>query len=64
MTNASGAPTSTGSKAKMPAALAQLDYVLKVNPTNPPAVVTRSYILLKAKQHEQASAILRTAIEL
>ncbi len=46
------------------AALAQLDYVLQVNPTNPPAVVTRSYILLKAKQHEQASAILRTAIEL
>ena len=44
-------------------ALAQLDYVLKVNPTNPPAVVTRSYILLKAKQHEQAGAILRTAIE-
>ena len=44
-------------------ALAQLDYVLKVNPTNPPAVVTRSYILLKAKEHEQASAILRTAIE-
>ena len=44
-------------------ALAQLDYVLKVNPTNPPAVVTRSYILLKAKQYEQASAILRTAIE-
>ena len=45
-------------------ALAQLDYVLQVNPTNPPAVVTRSYILLKAKQHEQAGAILRTAIEL
>ena len=44
-------------------ALAQLDYVLKVNPTNPPAVVTRSYILLKAKQHEQASTILRTAID-
>ncbi len=30
---------------------------------NPPAVVTRSYILLKAKQHEQAGAILRKAIE-
>jgi cellulose synthase operon protein C len=44
-------------------AFAQLDYVLKVNPTNPPAVVTRSFILLKAKQHEQASTILRTAIE-
>jgi cellulose synthase operon protein C len=44
-------------------ALAQLDYVLAINPTNPPAVVTRSYILLKAKQHEQASTILRTAIE-
>ncbi len=48
----------------MPAAVAQLDYVLQVNPTNPAAVVTRSYILLKAKQHDQASAILRKAIEL
>ena len=30
----------------------------------PSAVVTRSYILLKAKQHDQAAAILRSAIEL
>jgi cellulose synthase operon protein C len=45
------------------AAQAQLDYVLKDNPCNPPAVVTRSYIHLKAKQHEQASSILRTALE-
>ena len=46
------------------AAVAQLDYVLQVNPTNTAAVVTRSYIMLKAKQHEQATAILRKAIEL
>ena len=43
------------------AALAQIDYVLKVEPTNPAAVVTRSYILLQAKQHDQAATILRTA---
>jgi predicted Zn-dependent protease len=46
------------------AALAQLDYVLKVNPTSPAAVVTRSYILLKAKEYDQAAAILRTATDL
>src|SRR5262249_58452506 len=47
-----------------PAALAQLDYVLKVEPTNPSAVVTRSFIMLRAKQNEQAAAIIRKAIEL
>jgi predicted Zn-dependent protease len=45
-------------------ALAQLDYVLKVSPANPAAVVTRSYILLKEKKYHQASDILRKAIEL
>ena len=45
-------------------ALAQLDYVLQVNPTNTDAVVTRSYILLKGKQFDQAGAILRNAVEL
>ena len=45
-------------------ALSQLDYVLEVNPTHPWAVVTRSYILLKAKQPDQAAAILRKAISL
>ena len=45
-------------------ALAQLDYVLKVNPTNSAAVVTRSYILLKAKQYDQASEILEKAVAL
>ena len=45
-------------------ALAQLDYVLQTNPTNPSAVVTRSYILLKAKKNDQAAAILRKAIDL
>jgi cellulose synthase operon protein C len=45
-------------------ALAQLDYVLQTSPTNQSAVVTRSYILLKAKKNDQAMAILRKAIEL
>ncbi len=45
------------------AAMAQLDYVLKVDPANPSAVVTRSYILLQDKQPDQAAAVLRTAIE-
>jgi cellulose synthase operon protein C len=46
------------------AALAQLDYVLQVNPANAAAVVTRSYILLQAKEPDQAAAILQKAIEL
>ena len=37
------------------AALAQLDYVLKVNPTNPGAVVTRSFIFLRAKKYDEAA---------
>ncbi len=45
-------------------ALAQIDYVLQVEPTNPSAVVSRSFILLGSKQPEQAAAILRRAIEL
>ena len=45
-------------------ALAQVDYVLRVQPTNPSAVVTRSLILLRSKQHTEAAAILRKAIEL
>ncbi len=45
-------------------ALAQIDYVLEVQPTNPSAVVTRSYILLQDKQPDQAAKVLRTAIEL
>ena len=45
-------------------ALAQLDYVLKVNPTNPAAVVTRSYIFLSAKKYDESARILRRAIEL
>jgi cellulose synthase operon protein C len=45
-------------------ALAQLDTVLETNPTNQSAVVTRSYILLKAKKNDQALAILRKAIDL
>ena len=43
--------------------LAQLDYVLQVNPGCAPAVVTRWYIFLKAKQYDQAAAILKNAIE-
>jgi len=45
------------------AALAQLDYVLKVNPAHPAAVVTRSYIHLKQANHAEARAILRRAID-
>jgi cellulose synthase operon protein C len=45
-------------------ALAQIDYVLKVEPTNPTAVVMRSLILLQAKQQAQAAALIRKAIEL
>ena len=37
--------------------------MLKVEPTNPAAVVTRSYILLEEKQPAESAAILRTAIE-
>ena len=44
--------------------MAQLDYVLKINPTHPTAVVTRAFIMLKAKQHVQATAMLQKAIEL
>lgn len=46
------------------AALAQLDYVLKVNPANPGAVVTRSFIFLKARKFDEATGILRKAIDL
>ncbi len=48
---------------ELDAALAQIDYVLRVQPANPSAVVTRSLILLRAKEHAQAAAILRKAIE-
>ena len=46
------------------AALAQLDYVLKVSPTNPAAVVTRAFIHLRAKEFDQSTAVLRKAIDL
>ncbi len=46
------------------AALAQLDYVLKVNPTNAAGVVTRSYIDMSAKKFDEAAAVLKSAIEL
>jgi tetratricopeptide (TPR) repeat protein len=45
------------------AAEAQLDYVLAINPTHPAAVVTRSYMLLKAKQYDRAAAILKKAMD-
>jgi len=45
-------------------ALSQLDYVLDVNATHPWAVVTRSYVFLKAKQPDRAVAILNKAISL
>src|SRR5207248_8939822 len=46
------------------AALAQLDYVLAVNPKNPGAVVMRSFMFLKAKKFDEATGILHKAIEL
>ncbi len=45
------------------AARAQLDYVLKINPTNAAAVVTRSFLHMGAKQYDQAAGILRQAID-
>lgn len=44
------------------AALAQLDYVIQVDPSHPPAVVSRAYILARAKKYEEASALLSKAI--
>jgi len=45
-------------------ALAQLDYVLKVDPANPAGAVTRAFIHLQAKEHDRAAAVLRGAIDL
>ena len=45
-------------------AVAQLEYVLEINPTHPWAAVTRSYMLLKAKKPDQAVSILKKAISL
>lgn len=44
------------------AALAQLDYVIKNDPAQPPAVVTRAYILATVKKYDEANALLRKAI--
>ncbi|MDG3002996.1 tetratricopeptide repeat protein [Paludisphaera mucosa] len=46
-----------------PAAIAQLDGVLKDNPTNASAVVTRAYLFMRQKQHAQATALLSKAVE-
>src|SRR5271157_4558287 len=46
------------------AALAQLDYVLKVSPTNAAGVVTRSYIDMSDKKYDAAAGVLNRAIEL
>lgn len=45
-------------------ALAQLDYVLKVDPANPAAAVTRAFIHIQAKERDQAAKVLRGAIDL
>lgn len=45
-------------------AVAQLDYVLQVNPAHPSAVLTRAYILWEAKKPADALALLRKAIAL
>ena len=42
---------------------AQLDFVLKTDPTNPSAVVTRAYLLANAKKPAEAVALLRKAID-
>ncbi len=45
------------------AAQAQIDFVLKVEPTNPSAVVTRSYILIEENRAKEAASVLRGAID-
>jgi predicted Zn-dependent protease len=45
-------------------ALAQLDYVLGINPTNPAAVVVRSNLMLISRKYDEAANLLRNAIEL
>jgi predicted Zn-dependent protease len=45
-----------------PAALAQLDYVLTVEPTNPDAVITKAYLLADSKKPAEAADLLRKAI--
>ena len=45
-----------------PAALAQLNYVLQVDPAQPSAVVTRAYMLADKKQAVEAMALIRNAI--
>jgi predicted Zn-dependent protease len=44
------------------AAVAQLDYVLKVDPANVSAVATRAYVFAEAKKNDEAMALLRKAI--
>ncbi|SIO65453.1 Tetratricopeptide repeat-containing protein [Singulisphaera sp. GP187] len=44
------------------AALAQLDYVIQVDPAHPPAVVSRAYILARGKKFEESAALLKRAI--
>lgn len=45
------------------AAVAQLDTVLSKNPTNPGAVVVRSFMFARERKGDRASALLRKAIE-
>ena len=44
------------------AARAQLDYVLKKDPANPSAAVTRAYLLIQDKHLDQAAGVLEGAI--
>jgi tetratricopeptide (TPR) repeat protein len=46
-----------------PAALAQLDYVIKVDPTHTSAVANRAYILSSQKKNAEAAVMLRAAID-
>jgi len=45
-----------------PAAVAQLDYVLKIDPAQPAAVVTRAYMLSEAGRTVEAAALVRRAL--
>lgn len=46
------------------AALDQLELVLKDHPTNASAVVTRAFLHMQAKQYDDATALLRKAVDL
>ena len=48
---------------ELTAAIDQLDYVLKINPAHPAAVVTRAYIYAEAEKEREAIALIRKALK-